>query len=63
MDFIIWGLFLFVVIAIEKSGLKKIMDKIRPLGHLYMLVPHTAVMDDICDNRYGSALGVLRETV
>ena len=36
-NFIIWGLFLFVVIAIEKSGLKKIMDKIRPLGHLYML--------------------------
>ncbi len=37
-NFIIWGLFLFVVIAIEKSGLKKIMDKIRPLGHLYMLI-------------------------
>ena len=37
-NFIIWGLFLFVVIAIEKSGLKKIMDKIRPLGHLYMLL-------------------------
>ena len=36
-NFIIWGLFLFVVIAIEKSGLKKIMDKIRPLGNLYML--------------------------
>ncbi len=36
-NFIIWGLFLFAIIAIEKTWLKKIMDRIKPLGHLYML--------------------------
>lgn len=36
-NFIIWGLFLFAVIAIEKAGLKKLMDKVKPLGHVYML--------------------------
>ncbi len=36
-NFIIWGMFLFAVIAVEKAGLKKILDRIKPLGHLYML--------------------------
>ncbi len=36
-NFIIWGLFLFIAIAIEKAGLKKLLDRIKPLGHLYML--------------------------
>ena len=62
-NFIIWGLFLFVVIAIEKSGLKKIMDKIRPLGHLYMLflIPLSWMIFAITD--MGQLLVYFRETV
>ncbi len=40
-NFILWGLMLFCVIAIEKAGLKNILERKRPLGHLYMffLIP------------------------
>ena len=37
LNFILWGLFLFVVIALEKAGLKRIMERRRIVGHLYML--------------------------
>lgn len=37
LNFLLWGLFLFIVIAIEKAGLKKVMERRRVLGHLYML--------------------------
>ena len=30
------GLFLFACIAIEKAGLKRLLDRVKPLGHLYM---------------------------
>lgn len=36
-NFVIWGFFLFIVIALEKAGWKKVLDKHRLLGHLYML--------------------------
>ena len=35
-NFVIWGLFLFACIAIEKAGLKRLLDRVKPLGHLYM---------------------------
>jgi len=37
-NFVLWGLFLFIVIAIEKAGLKKILDKYKLVGHLYMIL-------------------------
>ncbi len=37
-NFIIWGLFLFVVIVIEKSLLYDRLEKSRILGHLYMAI-------------------------
>ena len=36
-NFIIWGLFFFLLLMIEKLGLKKVFDKVKPLGHLYVL--------------------------
>lgn len=50
-NFIIWGLTLFLIIAVEKAGLKKILDKIRPLGHIYMilLIPLTWLIFAVTD--------------
>lgn len=36
-NFILWGLFLFAVIALEKAGLGRILSQHRGLGHLYMV--------------------------
>ena len=36
-NFILWGVLLFAVIAVEKAGLKKKLDARPVLGHLYML--------------------------
>lgn len=36
-NFILWGLFLFLIMFIEKSVLKEILDRRRVLGHLYMI--------------------------
>lgn len=38
INFLIWGLFLFAIIAVEKTFLKKYLDKYAILGHLYMLL-------------------------
>lgn len=35
-NFVLWGLILFVLIVIEKAGLKQWLDKYKVLGHLYM---------------------------
>ncbi len=35
-NYVLWGLILFVLIALEKAGLKKWLDRYRALGHLYM---------------------------
>ena len=37
-NYIVWGLFLFVIILIEKLGLKKLLDKSKIFGHVYMLL-------------------------
>lgn len=36
-NFVIWGLFLFVLIALEKAFYGKFMEKHRIIGHIYML--------------------------
>lgn len=38
INFLCWGLFLFIIILIEKSGLKKFMDRFKVIGHLYMII-------------------------
>ena len=35
-NFVLWGMILFVLIAVEKLGLLKLFERVRPLGHLYM---------------------------
>lgn len=37
-NFILWGLVIFVIIVLEKAGLKKLLDKCRFLGHIYMIL-------------------------
>ena len=37
-NFILWGMILFAIIAIEKAGLKKILDRFKVVGHAYMIV-------------------------
>lgn len=50
-NFLLWGLVLFVIIAIEKAGLKKILDKVKAFGHVYMLflIPLTWMIFAITD--------------
>lgn len=36
-NFALWGLLLFVLIALEKAGWKKVLDRYKILGHLYMM--------------------------
>ena len=38
LNFVLWGLILFALIVLEKAGLKKLLDKRRLLGHVYMAV-------------------------
>lgn len=38
LNYILWGIFIFILISIEKSGLIKIFEKYRSIGHLYMIV-------------------------
>ena len=37
-NFILWGLFLFAVIAAEKAGLLKFLERFKVLSHIYMLL-------------------------
>lgn len=37
-NFIVWGLFICLIIVLEKLWLKKYLDKHKFLGHLYMLI-------------------------
>ena len=50
-NFLLWGLVLFAIIAIEKAGLKKVLDKVKALGHVYMLflIPLTWMIFAITD--------------
>lgn len=51
INFLLWGLFLFAVIAVEKAGLKKFLDGHKALGHIYMLflIPSTWTLFAITD--------------
>lgn len=50
-NFILWGLFLFAVVCVEKVGLLKALEKWRALGHLYMcfLIPFSWTLFAITD--------------
>lgn len=50
-NFILWGLFLFVILCVEKAGLLKILEKRRAFGHLYMcfLIPMSWTLFAITD--------------
>ena len=37
-NFVLWGFVLFVLIMMEKSGIKKILDKHQIIGHMYMIL-------------------------
>lgn len=37
-NFILWGMFLFVAVAVEKSGLLKILEAHKAIGHIYMII-------------------------
>ncbi len=51
LNFLIWGLIIFVFIAIEKLGLKSSLDRRPALGHIYMifLIPITWAVFQITD--------------
>lgn len=36
-NFVLWGFLLFLIIAVEKAGLLKVLEKYRVLGHAYMM--------------------------
>ncbi len=38
LNFLLWGLVLFAIIALEKLGLKRTLDRHPAFGHLYMLL-------------------------
>ena len=50
-NFLIWGLFLFVFLLMEKLFLGKVFDKVKVLGHVYMffLIPISWTIFNISD--------------
>ena len=36
-NFVLWGFILFLLLTVERLGLKKLLDKYKLLGHIYML--------------------------
>lgn len=50
-NYVLWGFVLFLIIIIEKFGLKKILDKYKVFGHGYMilLIPLTWLLFAISD--------------
>lgn len=50
-NFILWGLVLFVLISIEKLGLRKVLVKRPAIGHIYMLfaIPLTWLLFAVTD--------------
>lgn len=50
-NFLLWGLVLFVIITIEKWFLKDVLERFRPMGHLYMMVmiPLTWMIFEVTD--------------
>ncbi len=37
-NFVLWGLLLFALIALEKAGLASLLTRIKPVGRLYMFI-------------------------
>lgn len=37
-NFVIWGMLLFLLIVLEKAGFKKLLDRHKVFGHVYMMV-------------------------
>lgn len=50
-NFVLWGLTLFIIIAIEKAGLKRFLDRAKIRAHIYMLflIPLTWMIFAITD--------------
>ena len=50
-NFVLWGLVLFLIIMSEKFWTGKVLNKVKPLGHLYMLliIPLTWLLFAITD--------------
>ncbi|MBP9996495.1 MAG: MBOAT family protein [Lachnospiraceae bacterium] len=50
-NFLVWGLFLFIVIAIEKTFLGELVEKSKVIGHIYMwlLIPVSWTIFNITD--------------
>ncbi len=38
MNFLLWAMFLFALIMVEKAGFKRLLEKYKLVGHLYMLL-------------------------
>ena len=38
LNFLLWGLANFLLVMLEKLGLQRLFRRVRPLGHLYMLL-------------------------
>lgn len=37
-NYVLWGLFCFILISVEKAGLSKVLERVPVLGHLYMML-------------------------
>lgn len=65
LNFLVWGFVLFLLIAIEKLGLKNILDRYPVIGHLYMAtcIPLTWMLFAITDlKQLGIFIGRLFHT-
>ena len=61
-NFVLWGFVLFLLLTIERLGLKKLLDKYKLLGHAYMMffIPMTWLVFAISDfNQLAIYLGRL----
>lgn len=58
-NFVLWGLIYAVLLVVEKFGLMKILDKAKPLAHIYVLLV-TAISFIIFDSdTIGGAFGTI----
>ena len=55
-NFVLWGLFFFVFLSIEKLFLADFLKKSKPLGHIYMLVLVTVSFAIFSGNNLGEAI-------
>ncbi len=55
-NFVLWGLFFFVFLSIEKLFLSGILKKSKPLGHIYTLILVTISFAIFSGNNLGEAI-------